>query len=102
MPSPILTTIATGFDDAVGSAYRVTKDQLLIADAGARTIVAVTAHAHVKTTVGTGYGGPSDIALSSDGLHAYITDSPGSLLRVPLSQPQPLRGGRCRLRTERC
>src|SRR5882757_3420104 len=85
MPIPVPTTIATGLSDAVGSAYRQLTDQLLIVDSGSREIVAVTAHTHVRTVLGTGFTGPSDIALSSDGLHAYVTDNPGTLLRLSLT-----------------
>jgi len=85
MPIPVPTTIATGFDDACGSDYRQLTDQLLIADAGANTIVSLTAHAHVKTTLGTGYNAPADIELSNDGIHAYVTEEPGTLLRLSLT-----------------
>jgi hypothetical protein len=85
MPIPVPVTIATGFADATGSDYRQLTDQLLIADAGAGTIVSVTAHTHVKTVLGTGFNAPSDIALSGDGIHAYVTENPGTLLRLSLT-----------------
>jgi hypothetical protein len=82
---PVPVTIATGFADLVGSSYRVSTDQLYAADAGNGTINVVNAHTHAKSVVGTGYNGPSDVALSVDGLHAYVTESPGTLLRLSLS-----------------
>ncbi len=85
MPIPVPITIATGFADAVGSDYRQLTDQLYIADAGASNIVTLTGHTHVKTVVGTGYHGPSDIELSNDGIHAYVTENPGTLLRLSLT-----------------
>jgi hypothetical protein len=85
MPIPVPTTIATGFADAAGSDYRLLTDQLLIADAGNGTIVSLTAHTHVKTVLGTGYNAPSDIEISSDGIHAYVTENPGTLLRLSLT-----------------
>jgi hypothetical protein len=85
MPIPVPTIIATGFADLFGCDYRQTTDQLLVSDAGAGTISAVTAHTHVKTVLGTGYDAPHDIELSVDGLHAYVAESPGTLLRVALS-----------------
>lgn len=84
MPIPVPSTIAAGFADAVGCAYRRNLDQLLVADCGNNTIVSVTVHTHAKTVVGTGYSGITDIVLSADGLHAYVTDA-GKLLRLPLS-----------------
>ena len=85
MPLPVPTTIASGFADAVGSAYRLTSDLLYVADAGSGQILTVNPHTHVKTTVGTGYNAPSDVELSVDGLHAYVTENPGTLLRVSLT-----------------
>ncbi len=85
MPPPVPAAIATGFADLVGSSYRLGSDELYAADAGAGTINAVNAHTHVKTVVGTGYNGPSDVAFSVDGIHAYVTENPGTLLRLSLS-----------------
>jgi DNA-binding beta-propeller fold protein YncE len=87
MPIPAPTTIATGFADGFGCAYQRSTDRLFVVDAGAGSIVSVTAHAHVRTVVGTGYDAPHDIVLSADGLHAYVTEAPGTLLRVALSSP---------------
>jgi hypothetical protein len=85
MALPIPTTIATGFADLAGSSYRLSTDQLYVADSGAGNISAVGAHTHVKTILGTGYNFPHDIELSVDGLHAYVTESPGTLLRLSLT-----------------
>lgn len=79
------TTIVTGFGDATGSAYRRDLNQLIVTDTGAGTIVAVNTQTHAKTVLGTGYTYPSDIALGSDGVHAYVSESPGTLLRIDLS-----------------
>jgi hypothetical protein len=84
MSVPTPTTVVPGFADAIGCAYRRDLDQLLVVDCGNNTIASVIVHAHTKTTVGTGYSGISDIALSSDGLHAYVTET-GKLLRLPLT-----------------
>jgi len=62
MPLPVPTTIATGFADLGGSCYRLSTDQLYVADGGAGTINAVNAHTHVKTVLGTGFNAPSDVA----------------------------------------
>lgn len=85
MPLPVPTTIATGFADLGGSSYRVSTDQLYVADGGSGHISAVNAHTHVKTVLGSGFNGPSDVELSVDGLHAYVTENPGTLLRLSLS-----------------
>jgi hypothetical protein len=85
MPLPVPVPIATGYGDLAGSSYRVGTDQLYAADAGSGEIVAVNAHTHAKTVLGTGYNAPSDVALSVDGIHAYVAERPGSLLRLALS-----------------
>ena len=85
MPLPVPTTIATGFADLAGSSYRLGTDQLYVADAGAGNISAVTGHTHVKAVLGGGYNAPSDIELSVDGLHAYVSENPGTLLRLSLT-----------------
>jgi DNA-binding beta-propeller fold protein YncE len=85
MPLPVPVSIATGYADLAGSSYRVGTDQLYAADAGSGEVVAVNAHTYVKTVLGTGYNAPSDVALSVDGIHAYVTERPGSLLRLSLS-----------------
>jgi hypothetical protein len=85
MPLPVPTAIATGFADLTGSSYRVSTDQLYLADAGANNISAVTAHTHAKTVLGTGYNAPSDVELSVDGVHAYVAEKPGTLLRLALT-----------------
>jgi hypothetical protein len=85
MPLPVPVNIATGFADLTGSCYRLATDQLYVADDGAGNISAVNPHTHAKTVLGTGYNFPSDIELSADGLHAYITENPGTLLRVSLT-----------------
>jgi DNA-binding beta-propeller fold protein YncE len=83
-PLPVPTPIATGVGSLNGSAYRRTTDQLLILDDGAGAILALNTHTHAWTTLGTGYNMPNDIVLSADGVHAYVTESPGTLLRVNL------------------
>lgn len=76
MALPVPVTIATGFADLFGSSYRLSTDQLYVADAGAGNIAAVAAHTHVKTVLGSGYNAPHDVELSVDGLHAYVAESP--------------------------
>lgn len=85
MPPPAPVTIATGFADLAGCSYRLSTDDLYVADAGAGTVGTVNAHTHVKTVAGTGFDAPSDVALSTDGVHAYVVENPGTLLRLDLS-----------------
>jgi hypothetical protein len=88
-PLPVPVPIASGFADLAGSFYRVGTDQLYVADSGAGTISVVNAHTYVTTVIGTGYNAPSDVALSVDGLHAYVGErgptGSSSLLRLSLT-----------------
>ena len=84
MTLPVPTTIATG-GNLSGSYYRINTDQLYLTDGSNGSLIAVTAHTHIKTVLGSGYNIPSDIELSADGLHAYVTEKPGTLLRVSLT-----------------
>jgi hypothetical protein len=86
MPLPVPTSIATGIGTGSGCAYQRSSDRLFVVE-GTGTITTVTAHTHAKTVVGTGYNSLHDIVLSADGLHAYVTESPGNLLRINLSSP---------------
>jgi hypothetical protein len=87
LPLPVPTPIATGFGVANGGAYRRSTDQLFVVESGSGTISVVNVHAHTRTVLGTGYNAPHDIVLSADGLHAYVAESPGTLLRIALSSP---------------
>ena len=89
MSVPTPTTIATGFADAAGCAYRRSQDQLLVADNGNGTIASVLVHTHAHSVLGTGYHNPHDIVLSADGIHAYVLEAGGTgdLLHVDLGTP---------------
>lgn len=85
MPLPVPTIIASGFADLGGCSYRLSTDQLYVADSGTGAISAVAAHSFVTTLLGGGYNAPSDVELSVDGFHAYVTENPGTLLRLALT-----------------
>jgi hypothetical protein len=91
MPVPVPTTIASGFYDLTGSSYQLGSDKLYVADASTGTINVVAVHSaiahptHVPTVVGSGFHGPVDVELSVDGLHAYVAEEPGTLLRLSLT-----------------
>lgn len=85
MPLPVPASIANGFNATSGCAYWRAHDQLLLADSGMGIVSAVTLNSHASTVLGSGYTYLQDIALSSDGLHAYLLESTGNLFRVSLS-----------------
>lgn len=87
MTLPVPTAIAQGFDDLAGCCYRPGTDQLYVTDSGRNgNISAVTARApYAVTPLGKGFNAPSDVELSTDGLHAYVTENPGTLLRLSLT-----------------
>ncbi len=42
--------------------------------------------------LGTGYQEPEDVKVSIDGIHVYVTERTGNLLKVPLSSPNRVPG----------
>jgi hypothetical protein len=84
MSIPVPTTITTG-TSGTGIAYWRERDLVLLTDSSSTSISAVDMKTHTVTIVGTGYNALHDIELSSDGVHAYVVEVNGRLLRVPLN-----------------
>ncbi len=81
-----ITNILTGLAGAGGCAFNSGTGELFYVEySGNLSKTNPLAPAH--TVIGTGYTNPEDIELSSDGVHAYITERSGNLLKVSLSSP---------------
>lgn len=81
-----ITNILTGLAGAGGCDFNPTTGELYYVEyAGNLSRTNPLAPAH--TVIGTGYTNPEDIELSSDGVHAYITERSGDLVKVNLSSP---------------
>src|SRR5215831_1056280 len=83
---PTITDILTGLPGAGGCAFRSATSELFYVEYGgnlSKTNPLSPAH----TVLGTGYANPEDVELSADGLHAYITERAGNLVKVSLASP---------------
>jgi hypothetical protein len=83
---PTITDILTGLAGAGGSAFRsATGDLFYVEYSG--NFSKTNPLSPVHTILGTGYANPEDVELSADGLHAYITERAGNLVKVSLASP---------------
>jgi len=83
---PTITDILTGLPGAGGCDFRSSTGELFYVEFSgnlAKTNPLSPAH----TVIGTGYSNPEDIELSADGVHAYVTERSGDLVKVSLSTP---------------
>jgi hypothetical protein len=84
MPTP--TDLITGLAGAGGCVFRPALNQLLYVEYGGN-LSATNVLSPAHTVLGTGYSNPEDVELSADGVHAYITERSGDLVRISLSTP---------------
>lgn len=83
---PTITDILTGLPGAGGCDYRSSTSELFYVEFGGN-LSKTNPLSPVHTVLGTGYANPEDIELSADGVHAYITERSGNLVKVSLSTP---------------
>ena len=84
MPTP--TDLLTGLAGAGGCVFRPTANQLLYVEFGGN-LSATNILSPAHTVLGTGYANPEDVELSADGVHVYITERAGNLVKASLSAP---------------
>ena len=83
---PTITDILTGLPGAGGCDFNSSTGELFYVEfSGNLSKTNPLSPAH--TVIGTGYTNPEDIELSADGVHAYITERSGDLVKVSLSTP---------------
>jgi hypothetical protein len=83
---PTMTTLQTGLGGAIGCDFLTAKSQLIFVEfAGKLSALAVAPATPAYTVLGTGYNQPEDVKLSNDGVHAYVTERSGDLVKVALS-----------------
>jgi hypothetical protein len=87
MPGPTQTPLQTGLGGAIGCDFRTAQNQLIFVeyDTGKLSALTVAPATPAYTVLGTGYNQPEDVKLSTDGVHAYVTERTGDLVRVSLS-----------------
>src|SRR5262249_24899823 len=83
---PTITDILTGLPGAGGCDVRSSTGELFYVEFSGN-FSKTNPFSPVHTVIGTGYSNPEDIELSADGVHAYITERSGNLVKVSLSTP---------------
>jgi hypothetical protein len=81
-----ITNILTGLAGAGGCDFNSSTGELYFVEYSGN-LSRTNPLAPAYTVIGTGYTNPEDIELSSDGVHAYITERSGDLVKVNLSSP---------------
>jgi hypothetical protein len=85
-PAPTQTQLQTGLGGAVGSAFNAAQNQLIFVEySGKLSSLTVAPATPGYKVLGTGYSNPEDVKLSKDGVHAYVTERSGDLVKVALS-----------------
>ena len=89
MSTPTQTQLQTGLSGAVGCDYSASESKLYFVafDTGNFASLTVPPAPVVHDVLGTGYNNPEDVKLSADGIHAYITERSGDLVRLALKTP---------------
>ncbi|HUA97327.1 MAG TPA: hypothetical protein VMA34_03295 [Terracidiphilus sp.] len=86
MPAPTQTQLQAGLGGAIGSAFNATQKQLVFVEYGGKlSSLTVAPATPAYKVLGTGYTTPEDVKLSTDGVHAYVTERSGDLVKVALS-----------------
>jgi len=81
-----ISTLASGLGGAIGCRYDLKNDRLIFVEFNGKvSSINKASTAPVYQVLGTGYNQPEDVALSSDGVHAYVTERSGDLVHVNLS-----------------
>ncbi len=87
-PAPTQTVLQTGLGGAIGCAFNTAKNQLIFVEYnGNLSSLTVAPATPAYKVLGNGYNTPEDVKLSSDGLHAYVTERTGDLVKVSFSSP---------------
>ena len=87
MTAPTQTQLQSDLSGAIGCDFASAKNELFFVefDAGKLSSLTVAPATPAYTTLGLGYNQPEDVRLSDDGIHAYVTERTGDLVRVALA-----------------
>ena len=85
-PEPTQTVLQSGLGGAIGCDFSALKSELVFVEySGNLSSLLVPPATPGYKVLGTGYSSPEDVKLSSDGVHAYVTERSGDLVRVALT-----------------
>jgi hypothetical protein len=83
---PTQTQLQAGLAGAIGCAFNSAQNQLIFVEYGGNlSSLTVAPATPAYKVLGTGYTNPEDVKLSTDGVHAYVTERSGDLVKVALS-----------------
>jgi hypothetical protein len=86
MPAPTQTLLQAGLGGAIGCAFNAAQNQLIFVEYGGNlSSLTISPATPGYKVLGTGYNAPEDVTLSTDGIHAYVTERSGDLVKVALS-----------------
>ena len=86
LPAPTQTQLQTGLGGAIGSAFNSAQNQLIFVEySGNLSSLTVAPAPPAYKVLGNGYTTPEDVKVTQDGLHAYVTERSGDLVKVALS-----------------
>lgn len=84
--APTQTQLQAGLGGAIGGAFNAAQNQLIFVEySGNLSSLTVAPATPAYKVLGTGYTNPEDVKLSADGVHAYVTERSGDLVKVALS-----------------
>lgn len=85
-PAPTQTVLQSGLGGAIGCDFSALNSELVFVEySGNLSSLTVAPATPGYKVLGTGYTTPEDVKLSSDGVHAYVTERTGDLVKVALS-----------------
>lgn len=85
-PAPTQTALQSGLGGAIGCAFNTAANQLVFVEySGNLSSLTVAPATPAYKVLGTGYNSPEDVKLSTDGIHAYVTERSGDLVKVALA-----------------
>lgn len=84
-----VTTLISGLNNASGGDYSALLDQYFFVERNTGQIWRFDLNTRIAVSIGSGYDEPTDIVVSDDGVHAYLTDNSGTgnLLKIELANP---------------
>ena len=86
LPPPTQTQLQTGLGGVVGCDFNAAQNRLIFVEySGKLSSLTVAPATPAYSVLGTGYTTPEDVKLSKDGVHAYITERSGDLVKVALT-----------------
>jgi len=85
-PAPTQTALQTGLGGAIGCDLSALHNELIFVEySGNLSSLTLAPATPAYKVLGTGYTTPEDVKLSTDGVHAYVTERTGDLVKVALS-----------------